>query len=175
MNQMLSVHLRVFRGEKLSYNADGTAQTENFIVKLQYDTSEYTSFLKMLVPNGYVKVDIERVLDLNKKDASRKYGYEEVEDKSKFQEEVKNAMAKFLEVPETHEQKIASMAKEMAELREMLKNSIKENVVPEVVPEVDADLAAARTEYFALVGKQGNANWNVETIKQKIAELKLKS
>lgn len=168
MNQMLSVHLRVFRGEKLSYNADGTPQTENFIVKLQYDTSEYTSFLKMLVPNGYVKVDVERVLDLNKKDASKKYGYEEIEDKSKFQEEVKNEMAKFLNVPETHEQKMAAMAREMAELREMLKDKMKETVVTEV----DEDLVAARAEYFAIAGKQGNKNWNVETIKQKIAELK---
>jgi hypothetical protein len=55
------ISLRIYRGKQMSYDAQGNVQNENQLVKLVHDTKEWTNFMKNLISNGYLKVDVEDV------------------------------------------------------------------------------------------------------------------
>lgn len=106
MKQQLFIHLRVYRGNDLNYNADGSVKTENHIVVVPYNTREWTLFMQNLRPNGYVKVDVEKVFD----NASLTY----LEDIDQYKSEVAKAFMIVNDKPLTSEQK------EIAELKAMV-------------------------------------------------------
>lgn len=58
MKQKRIVHLRVFRGRELNYDANGNVKNENHKVSLTYDTVEYSNFLKHIQKNGFCKVAV---------------------------------------------------------------------------------------------------------------------
>lgn len=59
MKQKRIVHLRVFRGRELNYDANGNVKNENHKVSLTYDTVEYSNYLKHIQKNGFCKVIVE--------------------------------------------------------------------------------------------------------------------
>jgi hypothetical protein len=139
MNQNLSVHLRVYRGKELLRKEDGSYKNENYTVKLNYETAEYKKFIELLRTNGYVKVEVERVLDLKKADAGEKYGYAEATGKVRkdIEEEVNKAFA--IPLPnQTPEQK------QIAELRQMIDDlKAKGNITQEPGGQIEAPAPVA--------------------------------
>ena len=64
MAQKRIVHLRVYRGERLSFDANGKVQNENHLVKTHEDSQEYKNLLTSLKISGYCKVEVDNVLKL---------------------------------------------------------------------------------------------------------------
>jgi len=189
--ERLSVHLRVYRGKTMTYNAQGESTNENHIVKLEYNTAEYKRFLSMLRANGFIQATVEKVLDLSTKvegKAKDEPGYyEEVADFSDIQKEIDSALnPDGIEKPQTPEQKqIAELTARLDALtgnKEGTKN-IKVNDVKNVdagaktekVELSDDDKAAlndARAKYTELYGKKGHNGWDLAEINKRIAEFK---
>lgn len=177
--QRLSVHLRVYRGKTLTYNAKGESTNENHIVKLDYDTQEYKRFLSMLKANGFIKADVEKVLDINK---PTKEGYEEIEDLKYIQEEVEKAInPDGAEKELTEDQKrIAALEAKIEELTGGKKADSKDGgktaePKKELTEEEKTELKTLRDEYVELNGgKKGHPGWGIDELKAKIEELKAK-
>lgn len=91
--------LRLYYGQA-SYNAKGEIQSRNEPMSIQYGTIEYANFMKQLKTNGITDVKVEKAFDLDsvndKEPVESANRYKEIEDVSKFQEEIKT----FLAVPE---------------------------------------------------------------------------
>ena len=130
----LMVHLRVYRGKELSYDAQGSSKNENHLVHIHYDTPEWKRYLAHLMPNGIIKATVEKVLDLNdvnkgktKEDADY---YKSIEDFKDIQKEVNASLTTSTTVELTQEQK------EIAELKEQVKAllAIKENPATPATP-----------------------------------------
>lgn len=190
-NERLSVHLRVYRGKTMAYNAQGESTNENILVKLEYNTAEYKRFLAMMRANGYIKATVEKVLDLTKsvegKDKDESGYYEEVSDFADIQKEVDTALnPEGIEQAQTPEQKqIAELTARLNALeggKEGVKN-IKVNDAKnvdagtktekvELTDDQKSELKDVRDEYVKLYGKKGHPGWSVEELKAKIAEFK---
>ena len=197
-NKRLSVHLRVYRGKSMTYNSKGESTNENHVVKLEYNTAEYKRFLSMLRSNGFIKADVEKVLDLSTKvDGKSKDEpgyYEEVDNFEDIQKEVDFALnPDGAEKELTPDQKrIADLEASNAEMKEALdsiisgKKDIKnikvndskdvknENKEPkkELTEDEKTELKTVRDQYVSLYGKKGHPGWSVEELKQKISEFK---
>ena len=61
MAQKRIVHLRVYRGKELNYDANGNVKNESHLIKCREHTAEFNNHLKYLHLNGYAKVDVEAV------------------------------------------------------------------------------------------------------------------
>lgn len=190
-NERLSVHLRVYRGKTMTYNAKGESTNENHVVKLEYNTAEYKRFLNMLRANGFIKAEVEKVLDLSTKvegKAKDEPGYyEEVADFSDIQKEVDLALN-----PDGVEKELTPDQKRIAALEAKLEaltggsaetKNIKVNdaknvdsgTKPEKTELNDDDKAAlndARAKYTELYGKKGHNGWDLAEINKRIAEFK---
>jgi len=167
-NSKLSVHVRVFRGKDLTYNAKGESTNENHVVKLEYNTAEYKRFLTMLRANGFIKAEVEKVLDLSKvnegKLKNEKDYYKEVEDFKDIQKEIDSALnPDGVEKPLTaDQQRIAALeaklealtgGKEDSKEVKNIKVNDAKDVKPEKVELSDDDkalLADARAKYTEL-------------------------
>ena len=57
------VHLRVYKGTQVLYDAQGNIQTPNQIVKLTHDTIEWKNFVKTIPTSGYGLAKVEKMLD----------------------------------------------------------------------------------------------------------------
>lgn len=177
--QKLSVHLRVYRGQSLTYNEKGECITENHIVKLEYGTQEYNLFLDMLPSNGFIKGTVEKVLDVTKK--NEKGSYDEVKDFDHIQKEI-DAHLVPKEAKLTPEQeriaaleaKIEALTSGDSKAKEIKVNDAKEVKEPkkELSDDEKAELDEARKKYVELYGKKGHNGWDLATINQKIAEFK---
>lgn len=92
------VHLRVYRSKngsrEISYNADGSIQNENSLVKEIYNTLEWKNYLRHIGVHGFIKVVVEKVM-LNG----------ESQPTEAIQKEVDEAMNPTANVPLTPEQK----------------------------------------------------------------------
>jgi len=172
-NSRLSIHLRVYRGKELTYNAQGKSTNENHIVKLEYNTAEYKRFLSMLKANGFIKADIEKVLDLSKvntgKEKSDKDYYQEVSEFADIQKEVDLALN-----PNGEEKELTADQKTIANLTarlDALEGGKKEGKV-ELSDEEKVTLKVARDKYVELYGKKGHPGWSVDELNQKIVEFK---
>jgi len=62
---MKVVTLRVYRGQKMSYEADGSVQNENQLIKLN-EGLEFDKFEKLIGAQGYCKVDLVDVKEIRK-------------------------------------------------------------------------------------------------------------
>lgn len=200
-NERLSVHLRVYRGKTMTYNAQGQSTNEQILVKLEYNTAEYKRFLAMLRANGYIKATVEKVLDLTKsvegKDKDEPGYYEEVKDFSDIQKEVDTALnPEGITQAQTPEQKqIAELtarldaltgAANKSEVHDDLKSIAVKDFTQEstepIAPlktektELSEDdknaLNDARAKYTELYGKKGHNGWDLAEINKRIAEFK---
>lgn len=193
-NEKLSVHLRVYRGKTLSYNAQGEVTTENHLVKLEHNTAEYKRFLSMLRANGFIEVKVEKVLNISKpvegKTKDEPGYYEEVKDFKDITKEVNLALN-----PDGAEKELTADQKKIADLEAKLDafmnggNKAKEDSKKTEIVKTDEDkkvltdaltnpapandkLKNARDKYLEVFGKKGHHSWTVEEIEQKIAEFK---
>lgn len=186
-NSKLSVHVRVYRGKTMTYNAKGESTNENHVVKLEYNTAEYKRFLSMLRANGFIQADVEKVLDLTKKVEGKEKNevgyYEEVKLFEDIQKEFDVALnPEGVEKELTPDQKriaaleakIEALSGGKPETKEIKVNDSKE--VKETKAELNdgqkAELKVAREKYVELYGKKGHPGWSVEELNVKIAEFK---
>lgn len=177
------VHLRVYRGRELTYNKNGNITTENWVIKEVYGIPEWYLTLKMLRPNGFCEVVVEKVTQLQE-DGVR---YVEVHDFSKIAAEVAEAFMLPTEKLSPEQQRIADLEKTIAEMRSMLKGSYtapKESfVVPNKLDETNNivekqptskldELETLQAEYLTLKGEKAHHLWKAERLKAEIAVLK---
>lgn len=67
------VHLKVYKGKELNYNASGEPKNENQLVKLIYDTLSYQQFMNNLNASGYCHAELVGVYNntINEKNESK--------------------------------------------------------------------------------------------------------
>lgn len=176
------VHLRVYRGRELTYNKNGNVTTENWVIKETYGIPEWYLILKMLRPNGFCEVVVEKVTQ--QQEDGR---YVEVHDFSKIANEVAEAFM----LPENkltpEQQRIADLEKTIAEMQSMLKGTYtppKESIVvpsklepSNKVIETNNDnnldeLETLKSEYLTLSGVKAHHLWKVDRLKDEIEKLK---
>ena len=176
------VHLRVYRGRELTYNKNGDVTTENWVIKEIYGIPEWSLTLKMLRPNGFCEVAVEKVTQ--QQEDGR---YVDVHDFSKIAAEVAEAFTLPEQKLSAEQQRISDLEKTIAEMKSMLKGTYmppKENVV---VPskldtsnndvKADADskldeLESLQAEYLTLSGVKPHHLWKVDRLKDEIQKLK---
>lgn len=170
MNKHRLIHLHIYKGKQgvqgVATDQNGKVVNENHLVKIKHNTKEWDNYLKMMVTNGFVKVDVIGFCDGVEKDGS--FIYSEVPES--IVESVNEALHGHKKIAMTPEQKeIAELKSQMAELLKGKKEP-KAKEVKEKDIEIDAELKEARAKYFEAFGKQGNKLWKVETILSKIEE-----
>jgi len=164
MQNKAIVHLRVYksngRDSEISYSADGSVQNENILVKLRHDTLEWSNYLKHLVVNGFVKVEVEKVIDGNI---------------DSIKKEVNDAMFPIKEVVLSPEQK--KIADLEAKLDALMGKDVKveEKTIDVVYEDVSADVATkeetlkeARERYKKVVGKRAFPGWSIDQLNEKM-------
>lgn len=148
------VHLRVYKGRELNYTAEGKIKNENHLVKITYGTVEWKNFMDNLKPNGFVKVDVEKVLNGDTLEAEKDFSNISKEVRESFDGDQKTIL--------TPDQK--RIAELEAKLEALANGNPKSGT--------DDELAKARKEYMEVFGKQGHYSWSVEQIREKIEEVK---
>jgi hypothetical protein len=158
------IKLRVYRGEELNYNADGTIKNENQLVSLTHNSRNWVLFMKNLRNNGYCKVEVEKAFsDLGNSQ------YEEIKDISAYNEEVQDAFSKLKQVNLTPEQK--RIAELEAKLEAFMKASkpTQEKIVEK---QLEKSIEDIRVEYEEVVGKKPHHMAKAETLIKEIQEKK---
>lgn len=183
-DKRLYVVLKMFRG-MATYNEHGQITSENSELTLQYNTLEWSNFIKRIRAIGYTKIVFLKTINANG---------ETVTD---FNDEIKKEVAGIFLAPEkelTPEQKeIKELKEQMAALvagkkpdAEVENEPEKEENKPVVEvaetaeenkdesnDEVEATeemLEAARAEYFSLFGEKPNYKTKYAKLKQQIAD-----
>lgn len=92
------VHLRVYRSKngsnQISYDANGNVQNESQSVKEIHNTLQWTNYLRHIGVHGFIKVDVEKVIQDGKELPTEA-----------IQKEVNEALSPSANVPQTPEQK----------------------------------------------------------------------
>ena len=154
-NRKPIVHLRVFKGQEMLYDANGNLRTPSQIVKLTHDTVEWKNFLNNL-PATFGMAKVEKVLsDLGNGE------YKEVETPVEIIKEVE-AVFKAPEKELTPEQK------ELAELREAVKALSKGNKAEKGI-DLLGDL---KKEWASLTDAKPGKNWGVQDFQDAISDIK---
>lgn len=173
MKKQKVVHLRVYRGKSLNYDANGNITTENWSVKLIHDIPEYHLFLKNMRPNGYIHVEVENVTELVDIDEDGISSYQELKDISQYQKEVENAF-KIKAAPLTDEQKrIAELEATIKRFESMMNGKGGSKQVSEEASADDSDeLASVQAEYERVLGKKPHHLKTIDKLKQEIKAAK---
>lgn len=162
-----AVHLRIFRGKELTYNANGESTNENHIVHLQHDTQEWKKYLSLMPTNGVIKAEVEKVLDLNKvntgktkEDADYYVTVEDAEILDGIKAEIELVMN-----PEGIDTRTPEQI-ELAELREMVKAMQATNVAPAspATPSTLNELKEARKAYELTLGAKPDSKLSIEEL-----------
>ena len=188
MGKKPAISLRVYRGKQMSYDAQGKVQNENQLVKLTHDTKEWSNFMKNLVTNGYLKVDVEDVKLVEKVRVSDKeandYGFfkdviSQYDDKEMIKKEVELVFNKQTQPSmSASERRIAELE---AKINALLAQSEEAVIVKEPKKEKVAKpdkkvMENLRVDYAELNdGKKAFPGWDEDTLREKILELKSKS
>lgn len=172
MGKKPQVNLRVFKGQKMSYDENGNPQNENQQVTLPYDTVQWKNYLKTLRANRFIRVDVESVFYVDQKKDENNFFVDtikEAEDElvSKIKKEVKESFE--LPKPElTQEQKrIADLEAKL----EALLSAGSQNATAKSNGKSD-DLDSLKKEYEEVVGKKPHHMAKAETLKKEIEEAK---
>lgn len=161
------VRIRVYRGEKLSYNSDGSVQNENHTIALIHGDKEWEITMKTLPISGYCKVEVEKVLE-RKADGS----YDEIKDIEAIEKEVEKAFNPKDDVIKTADQlRIEALEAKIEAMTSGKKNPKKEDKKEDSTDE-DAKINEMKVEYEELSGKKPHHMWKEETLVEKIEELK---
>lgn len=152
------VHLRVYRGRDLNFDANGKVKNENQSVKFTHDTVEWKNFMRNLIANQYIKVDVDKVLD---GDDSKK----EIA-KGDFQKEVDS----YMKAPEKD---LTPEQKEIKELKARL-DALTGSGKPEKKDKGEEITDELREEYEEVFGKKVYHGWSASEVRTKIDEEKSK-
>lgn len=149
------VHLRVYKGLKLFYDANGKVMNPNQVVKLTYNTIEWKNFIKNLSGIGFNSVEVEKVLSGDT--------LEEIEMPKEILEEVKNIF-------KAKERELTPEQKEIAELRAIVAGLTEKKEVAKEVGVLDK----LRAEYKSISGEKAHHLWGENKLTELIEELKSK-
>lgn len=138
-----AVHLRVYQGERLSFDEAGRPQNSNQLVKLIYDVPQWHNYLSHIAISGLCKVEVEAY-------------YEDSESKKTPQNIIDEVGMAYY--GDAYESKPAKKAEPV------------EKAKPS--NEDDDDKAEATAEYKEVLGKKPHHSWDVAKIREKIAEHK---
>lgn len=175
MGKKPQVRLRVYKGQKMSYDENGKPQNENQKVTLVHDTAQWKNYLKTLRANRFIKVDVEEVFyaeSVKKEDGFFKDEITEVEGKliAKIKQEVKEAFELPKKQMTEQEQRIADLE---AKLEALTNGATKtSDIGGEIPPDDDEDIDALKAEYEKVVGKKPHHMAGVEKLKEGIANAK---
>lgn len=157
MQQKRIVHLRVYVGKELNYNANGNVKNENHKVSLTHGGVEWRNYMKNLTANGFCAVKVENAFD----ESYEKVSFDDIE------KEVKLAFEGSQEVVLTKEQQeIKELKAQMAELLAGQKPTAKPKPVKE---EANEDVFVPVLPEGKTVDKMGRAE--LEETFPNIAEL----
>ena len=169
------VHLRTYQGRELNYNSNKEIKNPMSVVKIVYNTVEWSNFMKWLPVNGYCKVDVVKLIDLDSNEEIKDVG-------GTIQAEVQEALLGSVKDNRTPEQiQIDELKKQIEEItsgkskKKTKKKEVKniEVVAPEVVAQkTESDIDSLRDQYASLANKKPFMGWKEETLLKKIAELK---
>lgn len=186
------VQLRVYKGAEILKREDGSVKNENWPVKIEHESAQWSNFLNNISKSGFGKVDVEKAIEvenvLEENGTFRgKEKISEVKDISKYQEEVKNAM-KGEEKPLTkEEQRIKELEEQNKAFQKRLENleggsKDKKETKPKKEENTDDknpsdDIGALREEYKKLnpEGKGASPKWKADVLKEKIEGFKQNS
>ena len=178
MKQELAVHLQVHRGRELTFDAKGNSTNENHPVVVMYDTPEWQNYMKHLLPNGIIKAEVKKVLDLTQVNEgvskeSPNY-YKEIADVSGIQAEVDKWLVPAEAQLTPEQQRIADLEARLDAITNGATNVKAEQTDEEkaAAETAKAERKAAATKYAELYGKAPAPVWTLEIINQKIAEFK---
>lgn len=179
------VRLRVYKGQKMSFDETGKPQNENQKVTLTHDTVQWTNFMKNMRANGYARVDVENVEYIESVKGSDGFFKDEVskvdaETIDSIKAEVKNSFeVKVAELtPEQKkiqelEAKINALASGSAKVKEEKpKKDVKDiEVNAETVnAEKKEDISDLRAEYEKKFKKRPFNGWDADKLREKLAE-----
>lgn len=167
------VHLRTYQGRELNYDSNKEIKNPMSVVKIRHNTVEWSNFMKWLRVNGYCKVEVARVIDLDTDEEMKDVGGAiAAEVKLAFEGEVKDnrtpeqiqidILTKRLEEIEGGKKKKKTKKKEVKEI---------EVVDPKVVSN-KVDIKALRIEYEKVLGKKPFPGWKAEQLQEKIKDHK---
>lgn len=154
-NRKPIVHLRVFKGQKKLYDANGKLETPSQIVKLTYNTVEWKNFLNNLAFTFGI-VEVEKVLSDS---GNGEYKLMDTPDEIKKEVEA---------VFKTPEKELTPEQKELAELREAVKALSKGNKKEKGIDLLD-DL---KKEWASLTEAIPNPEWGVQDYQDAISDIR---
>lgn len=193
MSKKTIVHLRVYKGTQMTFDANQKPLNENQLVKMSYNSFEWDNFMKMAGRNGYCKMEVEEVIEVSGIGKDEKT--EPVEDITAIKAAVKNAINPEQEVVLTPEQK------EIKELKAKLEAFMNSGAKPESnlyvdnMPKIDkvedvkdikvedskevksdypTDPAELRAMYEEVTGDKPHHKAKDETLIEKMNEFKAK-
>lgn len=149
------VHLRVYKGLQLFYDANGKVMNPNQIVKLTHDTIEWKNFIKNLSGLGFNSVKVEKVLSGDT--------LEKIEISKEIIKEVEGVF-------KPKEKELSPDQKRIADLEAKIEALTKKDVA-----KVGINLLEElKAEYETLSGKKAHHLATEATLAEKIQELKSK-
>ena len=156
-NRKPIVHLRVFKGREMLYDADGNVRTPSQIVKLTHDTVEWKNFLNNL-PATFGMAKVEKVLQ----EVDGKF--DEVSIPSEIVKEVENVF-------KAPEKELTPEQKRIADLEAKLEAITKGNK-----PQKGIDLLAdLKAKYKSMTDAIPNPDWTVQEYQDIIADMEAAS
>ena len=187
MSKKSIVHLRVYKGTQMTFDANQKPLNENQLVKMQHGSFEWNNFMKMAGRNGYCKMEVEKVIEVSGIGEDEKI--EVIEDTKAIKAEVKNAINPEQEVVLTPDQQkikdleakleafMSSGAKPDVKKVEAKVADVKEIEVKDPV-EVKSDYPTDPTElramYEEVTGDKPHHKAKDETLIEKMNEFKAK-
>jgi hypothetical protein len=154
------VHLRVFKGNQMTYDGNGKVLNPNQLVKIKYDTIEWKNFLNNLVASGYTSAKVEKSLYISFID-----GKENVEEANNTIADLqKEVDAKFA----VNAPKLSPEQQQIADLTARLDALTKQTAPAGGVVLLDK----YREEYKALVGKDADTRWKEARILEEMETFK---
>lgn len=178
------VHLRVYKGSSMAYDANKNPLNENQIVKIQHGSFEWINFMKMAVKNGYCKVKVEKVIIVEGFGEDEKIT--QVNETSSIEAEVEDAINPKQVVVLTDDQKrikeledkINSMLNDnKSKSKGSEKEKEKEIQVKDAndVNDYPVDPVELKSYYEGIMGKKAHHKASNETLIEQMEELKNKS
>lgn len=178
MGKKPAVKLRIYRGSKMSYDANGNVQNENQLVTLIHNTVEWRNYLKMLVANQFLDVKAEKVIYCDKEKDKDGFFVDKISEVDQevidgINDEIKKALTEPERALTPQEKKIAELEAKLDALingkSEKKPKKEKKSSEKETNPHELSDL---RDEYEKLYDKKPFNGWKADKLKEMIAEKK---
>ena len=155
-NKKPIVHLRIFKGREMLYDALGNLKTPSQTVKLTYNTVEWKNFVSNLVASGYAMAKVDKVFQ-----ETSNGEYKEIEASTEILKEIENIF-------KAPEKELTDDQKKIAELEAKVELLSKGNKATKGI-DLLADL---KKEYASMTDAIPNPDWTVQEYQDIIADMK---